>query len=419
MARQGSVLTDIAVRRAVSAAKAFNLYDTGGLYVTVAPTGAKWWRLKYQFAGRERRMGLGRYPEVGMTEARQLRDDARAKLRRGIDPGAQRRSQRLAGQLAAENGFEAIAREWLETKQGQWVPDQSVKVRTWLESHVFPWIGRRPIAELEAPELLSVLRRLVTRGTLNTAGRVRETISAIFRYAIATGRVQRNPAADLRDALPKATQKNFAALTNPAEVAELLRAIDGYQGLPVTFSALRLSPLLFQRPGEIRAMEWSELDLDAAEWRIPPSRRKLRKAAKENPRTLPHIVPLSTQAVQILRELQRLTGDGKLVFPSVRSRQRPMSDNTVNGALRRLGYSKEQMTGHGFRHMASTLLNELGWNPDAIERQLSHRDRDEVRGTYNLAQYMAERREMMQGWADYLDALKTGANVVPIRKRAS
>jgi len=284
---------------------------------------------------------------------------------------------------------------------------------------VFPWIGRRPIAELEAPELLSVLRRLVTRGTLNTAGRVRETISAIFRYAIATGRVQRNPAADLRDALPKATQKNFAALTNPAEVAELLRAIDGYQGLPVTFSALRLSPLLFQRPGEIRAMEWSELDLDAAEWRIPPSRRKLRKAAKENPRTLPHIVPLSTQAVQILRELQRLTGDGKLVFPSVRSRQRPMSDNTVNGALRRLGYSKEQMTGHGFRHMASTLLNELGWNPDAIERQLSHRDRDEVRGTYNLAQYMAERREMMQGWADYLDALKTGANVVPIRKRAS
>jgi len=316
MARQGSVLTDIAVRRAVPAAKAFNLYDTGGLYVTVAPTGAKWWRLKYQFAGRERRMGLGRYPEVGMTEARQLRDDARAKLRQGIDPGAQRRSQRLAGQLAAENGFEAIAREWLETKQGQWVPDQSVKVRTWLESHVFAWIGRRPIAELEAPELLSVLRRLVTRGTLNTAGRVRETISAIFRYAIATGRVQRNPAADLRDALPKANQKNFAALTKPAEVAELLRAIDGYQGLPVTFSALRLSPLLFQRPGEIRAMEWSELDLDAAEWRIPPSRRKLRKAAKENPRTLPHIVPLSRQAVQIFRELQRLTGDGKLVFPS-------------------------------------------------------------------------------------------------------
>lgn len=418
MARRGTVLTEMAVRKAVPATKAFNLYDVGGLYLTVSPTGAKWWRLKYQFAGRERRMGLGRYPEVGVSEARRHRDDARAMLRSGIDPGAQRRSQRLAGQLAVENSFEAVAREWLENKKVEWVPDHTLKIRTWLETHVFPWLGRRPIVELEAPEVLSVLRRLVARGTLNTAGRVRETLGTIFRYAIATGRAQRNPAADLRDALPKASAKNFAALIKPADVAELLRAIEGYQGHPVTFSALRLSPLVFQRPGEVRAMEWSEIDLDAAEWHIPPHRRKLRKAAKENPRTSPHIVPLSRQAVQILRELQPLTGDGKLVFPSVRSRQRPMSENTVNGALRRLGYTKEQMTGHGFRHMASTLLNELGWNPDAIERQLSHRDRDEVRGTYNLAQYMAERRQMMQGWADYLDALKTEANVVPIHKFA-
>ncbi|TAN03498.1 MAG: DUF4102 domain-containing protein [Rhodanobacteraceae bacterium] len=419
MAAQSKSLTALAARKAEPREKPYKLAAGGGLYLEVMPTGAKYWRWKYRYGNKEKRIALGVFPEVSLMQAGQLRDEARAKLRGGIDPASQRKLEKLAVNLAAENTFAAIALEWLDTKSGEWMPEHTAKIRAWLEHHVFPWIGDKPIADLEAPEVLSMLRRLVKRGTLNTAGRIRETVSAIFRYAVATGRAKRDPAADLRDALPRADARNFAAITEPDCVAELLRAIDGYQGHPMTLAALRLSPLLFQRPGELRAMAWSEIDLQAAEWRIPPSRRKLRKAAKENPRTSPHIVPLATQAMAILRELQRLTGNGPLVFPGVRTRHRPMSENTVNAALRRLGYTTEQMTGHGFRHMASTRLNELGWNPDAIERQLSHRDRDSIRGTYNLAQYMDERRRMMQAWADYLDALKQGSNVVPIRKHAS
>ena len=389
------------------------------MYLEVMPTGAKYWRWKYRYGGKEKRIALGVYPEISLARAGELRDEARAQLRNRIDPAAKRKLDKLANHLSAENTFAAIGREWLETKTGEWVPEHTAKIRAWLENHVFPWIGDKPIADLEAPEVLSMLKRMVTRGTLNTAGRVRETVSAIFRYGVATGRAKRDPAADLRDALPRADARNFAALTEPNDVAELLRAIDGYQGHPSTLAALRLSPYVFQRPGEIRGMAWSEIDLEAAEWRIPAARRKLRRAAKENPRTPPHAVPLATQAVQILRDHQRLTGSGPLVFPGVRSSRRPLSENTINGALRRLGYTTEQMTGHGFRHMASTRLNELGWNPDAIERQLSHRDRDSIRGTYNLAQYKDERRRMMQAWADYLDALKTDSNVVPIRKYAS
>lgn len=418
MAAQSRTLTALAARKAEPMQKPYKLAAGGGLYLQVMPTGAKYWRWKYRYGNKEKRIALGVFPEVSLAQAGQLRDEARAKLRSGIDPASQRKLEKLAVNLAAENTFAAIAREWLDTKAGEWVPEHTAKIRAWLENHVFPWIGDKPVAELEAPEVLSMLRRLVKRGTLNTAGRVREMVSAIFRYAVATGRARRDPAADLRDALPRADTRNFAAITEPGKVAELLRAIDGYQGHPVTLAALRLSPLLFQRPGELRAMAWSEIDLESAEWRIPPSRRKLRKAAKENPRTPPHIVPLASQAVAVLRELRKLTGNGPLVFPGVRTRHRPMSENTVNAALRRLGYTTEQMTGHGFRHMASTRLNELGWNPDAIERQLSHRDRDSIRGTYNLAQYMDERRRMMQAWADYLDALKQGGNVVPIRKLA-
>lgn len=412
-------LTALAARKAEPREKPYKLAAGGGLYLEVMPTGAKYWRWKYRYGSKEKRIALGVFPEISLALAGELRDEARAQLRNGVDPAAQRKLDKLANHLSAENTFAAIAREWLDTKAGEWVPEHTAKIRAWLENHVFPGIGDKPVAELEAPEVLSMLRRLVKRGTLNTAGRVRETVSAIFRYAVATGRAKRDPAADLRDALPRADARNFAAVTEPDDVAELLRVIDGYQGHPVTLAALRLAPLLFQRPGELRAMAWSEVDLEAAEWRIPASRRKVRKAAKENPRTPPHIVPLSTQAVKILRDLQKLTGNNHLVFPGVRTRHRPMSENTVNAALRRLGYTTEQMTGHGFRHMASTRLNELGWNPDAIERQLSHRDRDSIRGTYNLAQYMDERRRMMQAWADYLDTLKTGSNIVPIRKRAS
>ncbi|HXS73595.1 MAG TPA: integrase arm-type DNA-binding domain-containing protein, partial [Rhodanobacteraceae bacterium] len=293
MATQSRTLTALVARKAEPQEKPYKLAAGGGLYLQVMPTGAKYWRWKYRYGNKEKRIALGVFPEISLAQARTLRDEARAKLRAGIDPATQRKLDKLAGNLATENSFEAIAREWLDTKTGEWVPDHSAKVRAWLEHHVFPWIGDKPVAELEAPEVLSMLRRLVKRGTLNTAGRIRETVSAIFRYAVATGRAKHDPAADLRDALPKADARNFAAITEPAEVAELLRAIDGYQGHPVTLAALRLSPLLFQRPGELRAMEWSEIDLDAAEWRIAPHRRKWRKAAKENPRTPPHVVPLA------------------------------------------------------------------------------------------------------------------------------
>jgi integrase len=411
-------LTAIAAQKARPREKPYKLAAGGGLYLEVMPTGAKYWRWKYRHVGKEKRLALGVFPEVSLAQARAKRDEERARLREGNDPLTHRKAKKLAARFGAENSFETVAREWLETKAGEWVPEHYLKVKAWLEQHVFPSIGPKPPAELEAPEVLVMLRRLVARGTLNTAGRVRETVSAVFRFAIATGRAKRNPAADLRDALPRADSRNFAALTEPDDVAGLLRAIEGFQGSAVTLAALRLSPLVFQRPGELRTMEWADVDFEAAEWRIPARHRKLRKAAKENPRTPPHIVPLSKQAVAILRELHALTGKRRFVFPGVRDPRRPMSENTVNGALRRLGYTKEQMTGHGFRHMASTRLNELGWNPDAIERQLSHRDRDEIRGTYNLAQYLDERRKMMQAWADYLDTLRTGANVVPIKRKA-
>ena len=414
------MLTPSAVANAKPKEKAYKLADGGGLFLLVNSNGRRWWRWKYRRpgSGKENLLSLGVFPDVSLRQARERRDEARKLLADGIDPGVHRETQKRAGEQRAANSFEAVAREWLAVKSGAWVDDHTRKVQAWLEQHVFPHVGVTPIAELEAPEILHMLRRLVARGTLNTAGRVRETVGAVFRYGIATGRCVRNPAADLRDALPTATKTHFASVTDPAAVAELLRAIDGYQGSPVTLAALKLAPLLFQRPGELRAAEWTEIDFDAAEWRIPAARQKLKKAQKENPRTPDHIVPLAPQAVAILRELHALTGRGRYLFPGLRTPKRPMSENTVNAALRRLGYSAEQMTGHGFRHMASTRLNELGWNPDAIERQLSHRDRNAIRATYNQAQYADERARMMAAWADYLDALRTGANVVSINRKA-
>ena len=415
MAAASKNLTAIAAAQAKPRAKKYKLAAGGGLYLEVMPNGSKYWRLKYRHAGAEKRIALGVFPEVSLVDARRRRDDARGQMREGIDPAAQRKAVKLATVLTAETSFGAVAREWLETRAAEWMPTQLLKVTRWLELHVFPWIGAQPIAELEPPEVLAMLRRIVKRGTINTAGRVRETVSAIFRFAIATGRAKRDAAADLRDALPRSTAQHFGAITDAKKLGELLRAIEGFQGHPCTLAALRLAPLLFQRPGELRGMEWNELDFEAAEWRIPASRRKLRKATKENPRTPPHIVPLSSHAIAILRDLHALTGSGRFVFPGIRDGRRPMSNNTVNAALRRLGYTTEEVTGHGFRHTASTMLNELGWNPDAIERQLSHKDRDSIRGTYNLAEYMAERRKMMRAWANHLDGLRTGAAVVPIR----
>lgn len=413
------MLTPSAVQNAKPQTKPYKLHDERGLFLLVTPAGGKLWRFKYRrpVTKKENLLALGAFPDLSLKRAREKREEARTLLADDIDPGAQRQAVKAASVAAAANSMEVVAREYLAMKAGQRTPGTASRAQAWMEQHVFPLIGARPMDEIEAPELLAVLQRMVKRGTVDSANRVRAEMSGMFRYAIATGRAKRDPAHDLRDALPRHTKRHFASLTKPAEIADLLRALDGYTGDPLTLAALKLSPLLFQRPGELRAMEWVELDLDAAEWRIPAARQKLPRAMKENPRTPDHVVPLPTQAVAILHELQPLSGRGRYVFAGKLTPTRPMSENTVRNALRRMGYTNEQITPHGFRHMASTRLNEMGWNPDAIERALSHNVAGgSVRGTYNQAQYMDERRRMAQAWADYLDGLRTSANVVPIRK---
>lgn len=417
MAMKRAALTDPRVRQAKPQDKPFNLYDTGGLYLTVAPTGAKWWRLKYRYAGKEKRIGLGAYPEVSLADARDSRDTARVALRAGNDPGMVKRTEDARKKVATANTFEAIAREWLAVKKGGWVASQFEKERRRLELHAFPWIGKTPIADIAAADVRPLLDRLVKRGTLDMAHRLRQQISAVFQFAGRDDRVSRDPAGNLAGTLPEHTQRNYSTLTNPSDVAGLLRAIEGFKGQFPTACALRLAPLLFVRPGELRAAEWAEVDMDLAEWCIPAARRKLKKRLKEDPNMPPHVVPLPAQAVAIMRELHALTGSGRFLFPGARDAKRPMSNATINASLRRLGYDGETMTGHGFRHMASTLLNELGWNPDAIERQLSHKGQG-IRAVYNKAEYMDERRRMMKAWADYLDALRNGAKIVPIRRPA-
>lgn len=412
-------LSDTAIRKAKPAAKPVRLFDGGGLYLEIAPSGGKLWRWKYRHAGKEKRLALGAYPDVTLAAARERHAEGRRLLAAGVDPGEQRKAEKRAGEERAANSLEVIAREYQAKKASERTAGTAHRAQAWMQQHVFPLLGARPVDAVEAPELLAVLQRMVKRGTVDSANRVRAELSGVFRYAIATGRATRDPAGDLRDALPKHTKTHFASMTEATDIAGLLHAIDGYTGDPRTLAALKLSPMLFQRPGELRGMEWSELDLDAAEWRIPASRQKLPKAQKESLRTPDHVVPLPAQAVAILRELHGLTGRGRFVFSGLRTPARPMSENTVNAALRRMGYTSEQMTAHGFRHMASTRLNEMGWNPDAIERQLSHRVAGGVvRGTYNQAQYLDERRKLVQAWADYLDALRTGANVVPINRKA-
>jgi integrase len=399
-------LTDTAIRNAKPRAKAFKLADAAGLYLEVMPGGARYWRLRYRYAGKDTRLALGVYPEVTLAEARQRRDAARATLRDGRDPGAERKSDKVRRVIAAGSTFEAVSREWMAAQKRKLAPATFAKSQ-WLLDQVMPWLGTRPIAEIDPPELLAALKRIEARGAHETAHRTKEKCGQVFRYAIAHGTARRDPSADLRGALAPIVRTSRAAITDPTKVGALLRAIDGYAGQHVTRCALRLAPLLFVRPGELRAMEWAELDLDAAEWRIPAHRMKMREA---------HVVPLSTQAVAILRELQPLTGRGRYCFPSLRTAAAPMSENTVNAALRALGYDKDTMTGHGFRAMASTRLNELGWSPDVIERQLAHAERNKVRAAYNRAQYMAERRRMMQAWSDYLDGLRAGGKVIPIKR---
>jgi integrase len=403
-------LTNTAIRNAKPGEKPIKLFDGGGLFLYIAPTGGKWWRLKYRFLGKEKLLSFGTYPEVSLSVAREKRDQARKLLAAEIDPSENRKAIQAAKTDCAANSFEVVAREWFGKFASNWAASHSNKIISRLERDVFPWIGKQPIADITAPDLLATMRRVENRGAVETAHRALQNCSQIFRYAIATGRAVRDPGADLRGAIPPSKGKHHASITDQKAIGELLRAINGYQGSLITKCALQLAPLVFVRPGELRKAEWAELNFDSAEWRIPSERMKMREQ---------HIVPLSTQAISILRELQPLTGSGRYVFPGARTNGRPMSENTVNAGLRRLGYTSDQMTGHGFRSMASTLLNEQGWNRDAIERQLAHAEHDAVRAAYNYAEHLPERRRMMQSWANFLEVLTYGAQVIPLKYLAA
>ena len=391
-------LSDIAIRNAKPELKARRLYDTGGLYLEISPAGGRWWRLKYRFGGKEKRLSLGTYPDTGLKDARDKRDAARRLLASAVDPGEHRKAEKAAGADRAANSFEVVAREWHAKQATVWSKVHSRNVLRRLVCDIFPWLGARPVADINAPELLETVRRLESRGAVESAHRALQNCGQVFRYAIATGRALRDPSNDLRGALAPVKETHHAAITNPAEVGGLLRAIDAYSGTVVTKCALRLAPLVFVRPGELRKSEWSEINLDAAVWVIPAERMKTRE---------PHMVPLSRQAVEILRELKPLTGRGRFVFPCARSPRRPMSDNAILAALRRMGFAKDEMIGHGFRAMARTILDEvLQVRPDFIEHQLAHAVRDPNGRAYNRTAHLSERSNMMQRWADYLDQLK-------------
>jgi len=398
-------LTNTAILNAKPEAKPRKLADEKGLFLLIHPNGSKYWRLKYRFGGTEKLLALGVYPDVSLADARQRRDDARKLLANGVDPGSVKQQAKRAIKENAANSFEAIAREWFAKNQHTWAESHAEKIISRLERDVFPWLGSRPIAEVTAPVVLDVLRRIEKRGTLDTAHRAKGNISQVMRYAIATGRAERDPCPDLRGALPPAKENNFASITDPVKVAELLRAIDAFSGTFVVRSALLLAPLLFVRPGELRRAEWAGFDLDKAEWRYFVTKTKTE-----------HSVPLATQAVEILKELHELTGHGRYVFPG-RDPQKAMSEAAVNAALRRMGYdTKTEITGHGFRAMARTILaEELHQRPEVIEHQLAHKVPDALGTAYNRTKFIKERCTMMQLWADYLDKLKVGAEIVPLR----
>lgn len=391
--------------------KPYKMADGGGLFVLVNPNGSKWWRLKYRTGGKEKLLSLGTYPETGLKEARDKRDTSRKLLAAGVDPGEQRKAAKAASEERAANSFEVIAREWHAKQSAIWVELHASRIMLRLENDVFPWLGSRPIAEVTAKELLATVNRIVDRGAVESAHRVLQNCGQVLRYAIATGRAERNPAADLRGALPPVKQTHLAAIVEPDAIGGLLRAMDAYNGSLVTKCALRLAPLVFVRPGELRHAEWKEFDLDGAQWNIPAEKMKMRE---------PHLVPLAPQAVEILRELQALTGRGRYVFPSARSPQRPMSNNAVLSALRRMGFGIDEMSGHGFRAMARTVLDEvLHFRPDYIEHQLAHAVKDPNGRAYNRTAHLPERRKMMAAWAEYLDALKIGGNIVSMARKAS
>ncbi len=399
-------LTNLAARQAKPAEKPRKFFDGKGLFLLVHPNGSKYWRLKYRYAGKEKLMGLGVYPEVSLAEARERRDEARKVLAGGNDPSQERKLQKRQQKTLAANSFEVLAKEWHKQQKERWTESHAERILQSLQKDVFPSLGRRPVAEITAPEVLEVIRAVERRGALDVASRVLQRTGSVFRYAIQTGRAEYNPCSDLKGALKTRRVVHRAALPRE-ELPEFLTKLEAYDGQPLTKLA-RLILLTFVRSNELRGARWDEFDLDAAQWRVPAERMKM---------SAPHLVPLSTQAIEVIEEIRPLTGRFDLVFPSQNSPFKCMSENTLLYALYRMGYHK-RATVHGFRALASTVLNESGYKPDVIERQLAHIERNKVRAAYHRSEYVQERTDMMQAWADYLDAVKSGAKVIPFASKA-
>ncbi|MCL1926081.1 MAG: integrase arm-type DNA-binding domain-containing protein [Syntrophorhabdaceae bacterium] len=393
-------LTDVFLRKLKPSGKDQKISDGGGLYIHVSAAGGKLWRMAYRFKGKQKTLSIGAYPAVSLVDARRQRQDAKVLIVQGIDPSAHKKAVKASIRAETENTFEVVAREWYSKYKDAWADSHGKKIITRLENDIFPLVGSKIISSVTAPELLEALRRIEARGAIETAHRAMQNCGQIFRYAIATGRAERDTAADLRGALSPAKPTNLASITEPKAIGALLRDIDAYPGNLIVRAALRMAPYVFVRPGELRRAEWSEFNMEAAEWRIPSSRMKMGET---------HIVPLAGQVQAILGDLRRYTGHCRYLFPSMRADTNPISDVCLLAALRRMGYDKDTMTVHGFRSMASTLLNEQGYNRDWIERQLAHSERNSVRAAYNYAQHLPERRRMMQEWADYLDGLRVQA----------
>lgn len=393
-------LSDTAIRNAKPQDKPFKMYDAGGLFLIVTPAGGKWWRFKYRFGGKEKLLSLGVYPDVGLKDARRRRDDARELLAQDVDPSAQRqaaKSEAVAVEAAKGQTFEAVARDWYGKKRCAWTPGHQKKILLRLENQLFPYLGNVPLADLEAADFLAAIQKAEARGAIETAHRLAQLCGQVTRYARISGIVKHDAAAGLTEALAPVQTRHYAAITDPAAIGRLLRDIDAYQGEPTICHALRILPYVFVRSGELRAAAWEEIDLEAATWVIPAGRMKMRR---------PHTVPLAPQVVKLFRSMREFSGPAGLVFPSTFSATRCISDMGLLNALRRMGYGKEVMTIHGFRGMASTLLNEQGYRPDVIEAQLAHGEKNAVRAAYNHAEYLPERKAMMQEWADYLDNLR-------------
>ncbi|MFA9273256.1 MAG: tyrosine-type recombinase/integrase [Candidatus Aquirickettsiella gammari] len=409
MPKLAKPLTDLLIRTAKPKGdKPYTLPDGGGMYLEVAPSGSKIWRMSYrQENGKQNRLTFGPYPEISLLEARAKRTEARKLLANDIDPGQFKREAKQSKAIAATHTFEAVARAWLKKTDPSHAATTQKKITNWLEKDVFPFIGNMPISTIKPLDVLATVQRMEARHAIDSAHRVKQICGQILRYGIAIGLLERDVTVDLKGALAVIPKTNYAAITEPKRAGELMRSIFNYSGHIYSIAALKLSPLLFVRPGELRAAEWAEINFESAEWRIPGKKMKMK---------IDHMVPLSVQALEILRELQIMTGHGKFVFPSIRTGERCMSENTINAALRGMGYAKEIMTAHGFRAMARTIMDEvLGERVDLIEHQLAHAVKDPNGRAYNRTAHLPARREMMQRWADYLDKLRKGADIVPLR----